>query len=420
MPSAIEAAFHLQAREILVRRRWWIAVLLFSAGLINYFDRTIVSVALPAIAADLHLGPARMGVLLSAFFWSYASMQVPVGWLSDRYNLRWLYPACFALWSLTCGLTGFAASLGVMLALRVLLGIGESIYLPGSMKMVSVLFPAKDRGLASGLVNCGTRAGLAFGAPLIASIVVAFGWKNAFFLLGFTSLLWLIPWLATFPRGANTAEFGESGAVKGTWGRVDRSLLGVCVANIGYGYYFYLMVTWLPAYLVQTRHLPLRTAGAYAVIPYLTFALGEPIGGWVADRLVAAGWDEIFTRKAVSTAAFLTGILLIPAGMVAGTKSAVLLLGGASLVGLSTGNLYALVQRISLGGSVGFSVGLFNLAGNISGVAAPLVTGLIIAKTGSYFPAFVVAVIVLLAVLPPYWLMVKTPDAGSGRAGHDK
>ena len=417
MLSTSESAFHVEPREILIRRRWWIALLLFIAGLINYFDRTIVSVALPAIAADLHLGPARMGVLLSAFFWSYALMQVPIGWLSDRYSLRWLYAACFALWSLTCGLTGFAAGLGALLVLRVLLGIGESIYLPGSMKIVSVLFPAKQRGLASGLVNCGTRAGLAFGAPLIAAVVVAFGWKNAFFLLGFTALLWLIPWIAIFPRGANTAEFG-TGFSKTKWGYVDRSLLGMCVANIGYGYYFYLMVTWLPTYLVNERHLPLQTAGAYAAVPYLTFAIGEPIGGWIADRLVAIGWDETFTRKAVTTAAFFTSILLIPAGLAAGTKSSVLLLGGASLVGLSTGNLYALVQRVSRGGNVGFSIGLFNLAGNISGVAAPLITGLIIAKTGSYFPAFVVAVTVLLAVLPPYWLMVKTPGAASGIALH--
>ena len=104
MTSTTEAVFQAQAREILVRRRWWIATLLFLAGLINYFDRTIVSVALPAIASDLHLGPARMGVLLSAFFWSYALMQIPIGWLSDRFNLRWLYAGCFALWSLTCGL----------------------------------------------------------------------------------------------------------------------------------------------------------------------------------------------------------------------------------------------------------------------------------------------------------------------------
>ena len=400
------AALQLEARAILLRRRWWIAALLFFAGLINYFDRTIVSVALSDIARDLHLGPERKGVLLSAFFWSYALMQIPIGWLSDRVHLRWLYAGCFALWSVTCGLTGFAGSLVVLIVLRVFLGIGESIYLPGGMKMVSILFPAKDRGLASGLVNCGTRAGLAFGAPLIASLVVAFGWKNAFFILGFTAMVWLIPWIAVFPRGANTAAYVESGA-GGKWGRIDRNLLGVSLANIGYGYYFYLMVTWLPDYLVNVRNLPLKTAGAYLVVPYLTFALGEPVGGWIADRLVAHGWDESFSRKAVITGAYLSSVLLIPAGLVSGTNSSILLLGGAALVGLSTGNIYALVQRVSAGGDVGFSMGVFNLAGNLSGVAAPLVTGFIIAQTGSYFPAFVVAVAMLLAVLPLYWVMMR-------------
>ena len=397
------------AQQKLIDRRWLIAGLLFLGGLINYFDRTIVSVALPVIAADLHLGPAKMGVLLSAFFWSYALMQVPIGWLSDRFNLRWLYPICFALWSLTCGLTGFAGSLGVMVVLRVLLGIGESIYLPGGMKMVSVIFPAKDRGLASGVVNCGTRAGLAFGAPMIAGLVVAFGWKGAFFILGFCSLIWLVPWVLAFPAGATTANPGAAGRFK--FGRVDRNLWGMSIAHVGYGYYFYLMVTWLPSYLVSARHLSLQEAGAYAVVPYLTFTISEPIGGWMADRLVARGWDEVFSRKVVITAAYLTSLLLIPAGLVADTHSAVLLLGGASLMGLSTGNVFALVQRISREGEVGFAIGFLNLAGNLSGVVAPLATGLIIAQTGSYFPAFVVAVVVLLAALPFYWLMVKAPES---------
>ena len=397
---------NIEAQQTLINRRWLIAALLFFAGLINYFDRTIVSVALPVIAADLHLGPARMGILLSAFFWSYALMQVPIGWLSDRYNLRWLYAGCFALWSLTCGLTGFAASLGVMVVLRVLLGIGESIYLPGGMKLVSVLFPAKDRGLASGLVNCGTRAGLAFGAPLIATLVVAFGWQTAFFILGFTSLVWLIPWLIAFPRHATTVTHA-SGKGNYSFSKVDRNLLGMSLAHIGYGYYFYLMVTWLPSYLVNVRHMTLKEAGAYAVVPYLTFTLGEPIGGWIADRMVTMGLDEIFSRKVVITVSYLTSVMLIPAALVVENTPMIVLLGGASLVGLSTANIFALVQRITRGGEVGFSIGVLNLAGNLSGVAAPLVTGMIIEKTGSYYPAFVVAVVVLLAAIPIYWLMVK-------------
>ena len=403
MPAWLEPA--ATAQQVFLRRRWLITGLLFLAGLINYFDRTIVSVALPVIAADLHIGPARMGVLLSAFFWSYALMQVPIGWLADRFNVRWLYAACFALWSLTCGLTGFAASLGVMIVLRMLLGIGESIYLPGGMKAVSILFTPKDRGLASGLVNCGTRAGLAFGAPLIASLVVALGWHNAFFLLGFAALLWLIPWFLAFPRGATTVTHDAAAGGGFRLSKIHRNLLGMSLANIGYGYYFYLLVTWLPSYLVKGRGLSLQLAGAYAVVPYLTFTLAEPIGGWVADRLVAAGYDEIVTRKSIVAVSFLTSLMLIPAALVTDITPAVALLGGASLVGLSTPNIYALVQRVTRGGEVGFSIGVMNLAGNISGVIAPIVTGMIVERSG-YFPAFVVAVAVLLAVIPVYWTMV--------------
>ena len=191
-----------------------------------------------------------------------------------------------------------------------------------------------------------------------------------------------------------------------TWQSIDRSLLGVCIANIGYGYYFYLLVTWLPSYLVQARGLSLTAAGAGAVLPFLTFALGEPIGGWLADRLHAAGWAELSARKAVITAAYLTGLLLIPAGLASGTRATLIFMSGASLVGLSSGNLYALVQKLGRA-NVGFSLGLFNLAGNISGVAAPIVTGFLVAQTGSYITAFIVAVAMVLAVLAPFWVMVR-------------
>jgi MFS transporter, ACS family, D-galactonate transporter len=277
------------------------------------------------------------------------------------------------------------------------------VYLPGGMKLVSVLFPAEQRGLASGLMNCGTRAGLAFGAPLVAGLVVAIGWHHSFFVLGFVALFWLVPWFAMFPRGADTRAKQKGPA----WGRVDRNLLGVALSNVGYGYYFYLLVTWLPSYLVDARHLPLKTAGAYVLAPYLTFAVGEPLGGWIADRLVARGWNELKARKTIITIAYLTALLLLPAGLVANTQYSVVFLAGASLVGLSTANMYALVQRVSIAGEVGFATGIFNLAGNISGVVAPLVTGLIVQRTGSYFPAFVVAVAVIIAAVPVYWSMVR-------------
>ena len=388
-------------------RRWTIAWLLFASGLINYLDRSIVSVALPLIAVDLHLGPATKGVLLSAFFWSYAFMQVPMGWVSDRFYLRWVYAGFFAAWSMACGFTGFAETLVILIVLRILLGIGESIYVPGGMKIVSLFFEPKDRGLASGLMNCGTRAGLAIGAPFIAWLVVRVGWKNSFFVIGFSSLVWLVPWLLAFPsrhRVPASVAPPKSGLGIASF---DRNLLALCSAHVCYSYYWYLLVTWLPDYLVEARHMPIQKAGAFAVVPYLTYTISEPLGGWLADRLVRFGWKESRARKTLITVAFLTSLMLLPAGLVPNDFSAVLLLGGASLVGLATGNILALLQLSAPAGEVGLWSGVQNFAGNIAGIVAPLATGLLIQKTGSHYPGFVVAVVILLCGLPFYWLGVR-------------
>src|SRR5215469_2129001 len=136
-------------------RRWSIVALLFTATVINYIDRGTISVALPLIAHDLRFGAEFKGVLLSAFFWSYALMQLPVGWAVDRFNLRWLYSVMFLIWSLSQGLTGLATGLGMLIVFRMLLGIGESIFMPGVVKIVSLLFAPAERGFATGLFHCG-------------------------------------------------------------------------------------------------------------------------------------------------------------------------------------------------------------------------------------------------------------------------
>ncbi|MBI5085763.1 MAG: MFS transporter [Acidobacteria bacterium] len=390
-------------------RRRTIAWLLFASGFINYLDRAVVSVALPVIAVDLHLGPAAKGVLLSAFFWSYALMQLPMGWFADKFNLKWFYAAAFALWSLACGLTGFASTLAVLMAMRVLLGIGESIYVPGGMKAVSLLFHQRDRGLASGLMNCGTRAGLALGAPFIAWLVTSYGWKNSFFILGFFSLLWLIPWLAIYPAHIHAASIQSSEPLRARLRRLDRNLLGLCLGHVCFSYYWYLLVTWLPDYLVESRHLTLPQAGAFAVIPYLVFTVSEPLGGWAADILVRLGFNETRSRKTIISAAFLTSLMLLPAGRAANDTAAVWMIGAASLVGLATGNILALLQSVAPPAEVGLWAGIQNFAGNLSGIVAPIVTGILIERTGSYYPAFVLSVAVLLAGLPAYWFLVRQP-----------
>jgi len=407
-------------------RRWTLVGLLFVASFINYLDRATISVALPLISVDLHLGPQTKGLLLSSFFWSYALMQIPVGWCADRWNLRWLYAGLFAVWSLACGLTGFAGSLLVLILLRILLGIGESIYLPGGTKIVGMLFPSSERGFPSGLFDSGTRLGLAVGAPLIAALIVFCGWRNMFALVGFTAIIWVIPWLLAAPRnlqGARPAA-APAGSAPPWRNRVNRNLLGMCLGFFCFDYYWYLFVTWLPDYLVTVRHLTLVRAGLYAALPYFIFGAGEPLGGWITDRLIRRGWDETRTRKIMLAVAFLFGLLLIPAARAATPRGALAFLAGASLVGLASGNMFAILQCCAPPDEVATWTGYENFVGNIGGVLAPFVTGFLIARTGAYFPGFALAAAVLVSGIFAYGFIVgklnpagEQPPSGSEANG---
>lgn len=386
--------------------------LLFTASLINYFDRAAISFSLPLISSDLHLSPASKGLLLSCFFWSYALMQIPVGWCTDHWNLRWLYAGAFALWSFAQGLTGLAGSLEALILFRVLLGIGESIYLPGGTKIVSLLFAREGRGLPSGLFDFGTRTGLVCEGILVPWLLVRYGWRHTFMLLGAAALMWLLPWLLLFPRRLAPATAVSSRqappAAAAAWRRIslNRNLLGICLGFFCFDYYWYVLITWLPDYLVTVRHISIVRAGLYASLIFLTFGVSEPAGGWIADRLIRAGWNETRTRKGVVAFAFMTGLLLIPAVRVSGTAAAIALLAGAALVGLSTGNLLTILQACAPAEKVGIWTGAENFAGNLSGIVAPLAVGLLIKRTGSYTAGFELGSVVLLLGLPAYLFVV--------------
>ncbi len=459
-------------------RRWTIVGLLFTASLINYFDRATISFALPLISDELKLGPVEKGRLLSSFFWSYALMQIPLGWCADRLNLRWLYAGAFALWSIAQGLTGLAAGLGMLMAFRVLLGLGEAIYLPGGSKIVSLLFARSERGLPSGLFDFGTRTGLVIEGLLVPWMLKHWGWRATFVIVGFTALLWLVPWLLALPgrlslqgavatpaeRRGTWPEFltvlGCSAALLASlffflsldklprlpiflplallWGAAlvfgiwflplkprapsaggsaatlrrllaaarNRNLLGICLGFFCFDYYWYLLVTWLPDYLVTVRHLTIMKAGLSVALPFLVFGVSEPIGGWLADRLIRFGWDESRTRKGIVTVAFLTGLFLIPAAQVESASTAIWLVIGGSLVGLATGNLLVILQSCSPSEEIGLWTGLYNFVGNVAGILAPLVTGLLIKATGSYTPAFVLAAVAIAAGQLSFWFIV--------------
>jgi MFS family permease len=472
IPNATSASFPSldnTAPAISNAHRWWIVWLLFIASLINYVDRATISMALPLLSHELGLEPVTKGLLLSAFFVSYAAMQVPIGWCADRFNLRWLYAGAFTLWSLAQGLTGLATGLGTLIACRIALGVGESIYLPGGTKIVSLLFSHEERGLPSGLFDCGTRAGLVLAGLVIPSLLDRYGWRRTFLVVGLSALAWLVPWMLATPKrlrgnARKSAESLKNGSIpsheshpasafsplpsdsahgpepvegrekvatsQSPESRVEgavvttslerlgmhvlnamallrnRNLVGICAGFFCFDYYWYLLVTWLPDYLVTVRHLTMLRMGIYSALPFAVFGISEPVGGWIADRFIKLGWNETRTRKGIVTVAFLTGLLLIPASRVQTATAAIILVMGGSLVGLATGNLIVILQCCAPPDRVGEWTGWENFAGNVAGVAAPLATGFLISRTGSYAPGFALAAGVLLAGLLSYWFIV--------------
>ena len=391
------------------KRRWSIVSLLFAASVINYLDRAAISFALPFISRDFNLTSQGKGLLLSSFFWSYALMQIPIGWCADRFNLRWLYAGAFTIWSFAQGLTGLSSSLSALLAFRILLGVGESIYLPGGTKIVSQLFAPKQRGLPSGLFDFGTRTGLVLEGILVPWLIVRFGWRRSFLILGFTALVWIAPWFWVFPRRLRAVSTSASIDLAGrSVGRslLNRNLLGICLGFFCFDYYWYVLVTWLPDYLVTVRQLSIVQAGFYAALAFFTFGVAEPIGGWIADSLIRRGWDETATRKGIVVVAFSMGVFLIGAMRTAHTRIAIGLLIAASLVGLATGNLLAILQSCAPTEAVGTWTGAENFAGNLAGIIAPLVVGFLITSYGSYAPGFELASIVLFVGVLAYWFVV--------------
>jgi MFS family permease len=385
--------------------------LLFAASLINYFDRQTLSFAMPLIAKDFNLDEAKQGVLLSAFFWTYTYLQIPIGLCVDRFNLRWLYAGAFLLWSVAQGLTGFAGSIAVFIGCRMLLGIGECIYLAGGTKVVSLLFPLSQRGLPCGLFDAGTRTGLVLEGLTIGLLLSAFGWRITFMIVGFAALLWLIPWFLATPARLQDLSPEDEGK-RLSWRQIggllrNRDLLGVLLGYFCFDYFWYFLISWLPSYFVKVRGVTILEAGVRASLPFMVFGLCQPLGGWIADRLVRRGWEPARARKTIISGAFLSGLLIIPAAFTSSKDVALLLIAGGCLVGLSTANQLLLLQGCTPPRQIGLAVGIYNFTGNMAGIIQPLVTGWVIKMSGgSYSTAFIVAAVMLAASSLSYWFVV--------------
>lgn len=403
-----------------MNQRWTLIALLAAATFINYLDRGSLAVALPIISRDLHLSPVQQGLALSSFFWTYAVMQIPMGWVVDRYDIRRVYAVAFALWSLSAAGTGLVRGLGSLVVCRVLLGLGESVYLPGGMKVVSRHFHAREAAWPAGLFDLGAKVGLAAGTAIDVWLLIRFGWRSLFFRTGLAGLLWLGPWLWLYPANRVVATAAKK-SLKDSRERIawfalltNRALLGMSLGFFCWDYFWYFIISWLPSYLYAVRHVTLANVAVFGSLPFVCFAVAEGAGAWWAGVLVRRKRDLSTVTKGFIAAGFALGLLVIPAALVESRSASIGFLLAASLSGIACGNMLAVPRICAPDDQVALWTGAQNFVGNIGGVLAPFVTGYLIARTGSYVPAFFVVAAILVVGIGSYLLVVPRLDEPQG------
>jgi MFS transporter, ACS family, D-galactonate transporter len=374
---------------------WGVLTLLFLALFINYIDRGALSIAAPMLKAQFGMSYARLGVLLSAFFWTYAGFLLISGWLADRFDAGLVLAAGFFVWSLATLFTGVLPGFAGLFAMRLLLGAGESTAYPCFSNLLMRHFPERRRGLANALISVGISAGPAFGLLLGALLMGRYGWRPYFIGLGCAGLLWLPLWLKKMPRMMLTLGSAQGKAAKPGPRMRDilwrREAWGTFLGMFGGNYLLYCLLTWLPYYLVRERHFSLQRMGKIGALAYLLMACVSVVSGAASDRWIAAGWSATWVRKSMIGTGQLVGGVFLAACAMAGPELAVaFLLVASAAFGLNASNVWAITQTLAGPRAAGRWTGLQNFVGNLAGVAAPAVTGFVVDRTGNFVWAFVI------------------------------
>jgi MFS family permease len=386
-------------------------VLLVSTALfINYVDRGNLATAASLIQAQLHLSATQLGLLLSAFFYSYVPAQPLVGWLGERFGAHRVLGVGVAIWSLSTLLTGFAAGFTSLLLLRLMLGLGESAGFPCASKLVAMAVEPARIGLANGVIAFAYLVGPAVGTTLGGLLMDSFGWRAVFVLFGTVSLLWLWPWsrvrvAAPVPRVAGVAVEGPS-----YWQILrERGLWGASLGHFAANYNFYFCLAWLPFYLIKSRGFSMRSMAGLLGFAYLINAISGLLGGWLCDAWIRSGRSASVIYKgtmalnhAVSIAA-MVGMALLP---LQGSIACLLLY--EVVLGVSSPGIYAIPQIMAGPAATGRWVGVQNSCGNIAGIFAPWLTGVLVDASGSFTSAFLLAALInVLGLVGWIWILPR-------------
>ncbi|MGZ4161204.1 MAG: MFS transporter [Neobacillus sp.] len=410
--------------------RWTVVIWLLIGGIINYLDRTNLSIAAPAMIKELKLNNTDIGLMGTVFSWTYAVMQLPSGWLIDRFGAKRVYAVAVLWWSIATALTGACNKLLTLVGARFLLGVGEAPCMPTNAKITSQWFPKSERGLATGIWDASSKVGPALAPPVLVAIQMTFGWRALFFITGALGIVFILIFMKFYksPDKSKKLSKEEFNYIQAGGGASDdniqgakikwrqlfkyRSVWGMILGFFCTIWIWNIFLTFLPLYLLKTQNISFKELGIYASIPWIGGILGDVLGGYITKKLVDKGISSPINAKRglIAICALLAGALVIMIPFVNGLAITITLMTLAlCAISAITGSAWALSGDIAPPSMVGSVGAIQNFGGYFGGAFAPLIAGLIADTTGSYSLAFISGGIIAACAAIFYWFVVKDP-----------
>jgi MFS transporter, ACS family, D-galactonate transporter len=389
------------------RARFGILALITLATMLNYVDRSVMGVAQPSIAKELSITPEMMGLIFSAFSWTYALAQVPGGMLLDRLGSRLTYALSLGLWSRATMLHGLMSSVAGLFSARLALGLAEAPCFPANSRILSTWFPQTERARANGVYSVGQYIGLGFMIPVLTWITVNFGWRTLFFVFGSVGVLFALVWHWRYREPhestrVNQAELdhiaaggglgGQQAKFSFSWAKVRalmgrRQILGASIGQFCGNSTLVFFLTWFPSYLATERGMDWIKSGFAASLPYIAASVGVLLGGVISDGIIRRTGSPTLGRKLPIIAGLLLTSTMVLANFV-DSNAAVIAIMSVAFFGQGMVNLgWTLISDVAPKQMIGLTGGVFNFCANLAGIVTPLVVGFVVGATGSFYGA---------------------------------
>ncbi len=410
-------------------KRWFMLSLIFVLTAINYLDRTNMAVAASSMSEELGFGAAAMGMLLSAFAWAYALMQVPGGYFLERFGPRIAYTVSLFFWSLFTMIMGLGSSFASLFGIRLAIGAAEAPAFPTNNRVVSAWFPDKERATATSIYTAAEFIGLSFLTPVLFWILDAFGWREIFYVTGCVGIIASVFWYILYRdpkecQGVNEAELayiregGGQAEAAGTSQKITfaqvkelfrhRQLVGIYITQFANTSTMYFFLTWFPTYLMMAKHMPMLKAGFYAVIPYIGALCGVLLGGRWSDYMLKKGVSLSMARKLPIGCGLVCSMSIMAANYFDSLDVIIAIMAFSFFGQGMAAIIWSTVGDIAPTDSMGIAGGIFSFIGNLAGIVTPIVIGIMLQLTGTFVSAMVfISAVAAVGVLSLVFIVGK-------------